>query len=102
MATTAITLDSDQVVAIATQIENDNKQLMQLLTDSKASVDNLSTYWTGGSADATKSSYDSFANKFFQTYYDVLEQYVKFLRTNVATQYTETEKANTQLSDAFK
>lgn len=41
-------------------------------------------------------------SKFFQQYYDVLEQYVKFLRTNVFEQYTQTEQANTTLTDAFK
>lgn len=40
--------------------------------------------------------------QFFQQYYDVLEQYVKFLRTNVFEQYTQTEQANTTLADAFK
>jgi len=102
MAMTQITLDSDQVLAIASQIESDNQQLQQLLNDSKASVDSLSSYWTGKASDETRSSYETFANKFFQTYYDVLNQYVKFLRNNVATQYEQTEQVNTQLADAFK
>ena len=102
MAMTQITIDSEQVLAIASNIENDNQQLHQLLNDSKATVDSLSSYWTGKASDETRASYDSFANKFFQTYYDVLNQYVKFLRTNVASQYEQTEQVNTQLSDAFK
>jgi WXG100 family type VII secretion target len=99
---TQITIDSEQVLGIASQIENDNQQLQQLLNDSKAAVDNLSSYWNGKAADETRSSYDSFAGKFFQTYYDVLNQYVKFLRNNVAAQYEQTEQVNTQLADAFK
>ena len=99
---TQITIDSEQVLAIASQIENDNQQLQQLLNDSKTAVDSLSSYWTGKASDETRSSYDSFAGKFFQTYYDVLEQYTKFLRNNVATQYEQTEQVNTQLADAFK
>lgn len=102
MATSQITLDSEQVLAIASQIENDNRQLQQLLTDSKATVDSLSSYWTGRAAEETRASYDAFAGKFFQTYYDILEQYVKFLRTNVSEQYEQTEQVNTQLADAFK
>jgi WXG100 family type VII secretion target len=102
MATAQITLDSEQVLAIATQIESDNQQLQQLLNDSKATVDSLSSYWTGKAAEETRASYDSFASKFFQTFYDVLNQYVKFLRNNVATQYEQTEQVNTQLADAFK
>jgi WXG100 family type VII secretion target len=102
MAMTQITLDSEQVLAIASQIESDNQQLQQLLSDSKAAVDSLSSYWTGKASDETRSSYESFAGKFFQTYYDVLNQYVKFLRGNVAQQYEQTEQVNTQLADAFK
>ena len=102
MATSQITLDSEQVLAIASQIENDNRQLQQLLTDSKTTIDNLLTYWTGRAAEETRASYDTFAGKFFQTYYDILNQYVKFLRTNVSEQYEQTEQVNTQLADAFK
>ncbi|CDX04958.1 Type VII secretion system ESAT-6-like [Desulfitobacterium hafniense] len=99
---TQITIDSEQVLAIASQIESDNQQLQQLLNDSKATVDSLSSYWMGRASDETRASYESFANKFFQSYYDVLNQYVKFLRNNVAMQYEQTEQVNTQLADAFK
>ena len=102
MAMTGITIDSEQVLAIASRIESDNQQLQKLLEESKATVNSLSSYWTGKAADDTRSSYDSFGNKFFQTYYDVLNQYVKFLRANVADQYSQTEQVNTQLADAFK
>ena len=102
MAMDGITIDTEQVLGIASNIENDNLQLQQLLNDSKTTVDNLTSYWTGTAAENTRSSYDSFAGKFFQTYFDVLNQYVKFLRTNVAAQYEQTENANTQLADAFK
>ena len=96
---TQIILDSEQVLAIASQIENDNQQL---LNDSKLSIDTLFSYWMGPAADETRVSYKSFANKYFQTYYDILEQYVKFLRNNVAAQYEQTEQVNKQLADAFK
>lgn len=102
MATTKIILDSEQVLAIASQIENDNNELLNLLNESKATIDNLASFWSGQAADETRSSYESFASSYFQTYQDILNQYVKFLRTNVAEQYTQTEMANTQLADAFK
>jgi len=95
-------IDSEQVLGIATQIESDNHQLHELLNDSKATINSLSSYWTGMASDETRASYDSFASKFFQSYYDVLDQYVKFLRNNVAAQYEQTEQVNTQLADAFK
>ena len=102
MALSQITIDSEQVLGIATQIENDNQQLQQLLNDSKSTIDSLSSMWTGKAADDTLAAYSSFAGKFFQTYFDVLNQYVKFLRGNVSAQYEQTEQVNVQLADAFK
>ena len=102
MAMTGITIDTNEVLSIASRIESDNQQLRELMNDSKTTVDNLSSMWTGKAADDTRSSYDSFANRFFQQYQDVLQQYVTFLRRNVAEQYSETENVNTQLADAFK
>jgi WXG100 family type VII secretion target len=99
---TQITLDSEQVLGIASQIENDNNELRRLLDDSKATIDALSSYWQGGAADETRNSYDAFSKSYFQTYQDVLTQYVKFLRSNVAEQYSETETFNTKLAEAFK
>ena len=102
MATTQITVDSEQVLSIASQLENDNRELQRLLTDSKAQIDHLASIWTGQASDETRAAYESFAGKFFQQYYDILDQYVKFLRTNVAEQYTQTEQVNVKLADAFK
>jgi WXG100 family type VII secretion target len=102
MAMTGITIDANEVLAIASRIESDNIQLRELLNDSKATVDNLSSFWQGRASDETRAAYESFANRFFQQYQDILNQYVVFLRRNVAEQYTETENINTQLADAFK
>ena len=98
---TRTTVDTDQVLAIAGQIESDNKELQRLLNESKTTLDSLSATWTGAAAEQTRASYGTFAGKFFQEYYEVLDQYVKFLRANVAEQYTETESKNVQLSDQF-
>ena len=100
--TSRITLNSEQVLGIASQIESDNQSLQRLLIESKTTLDNLSSNWTGSAADQTRSAYDTFAAKYFQTYFEVLEQYVKFLRTNVAEQYSQTETSNVKLADAFK
>lgn len=102
MAATRITIDSEQVLAIASQIESDNQELQSLLEQSKTTLDALAAGWTGPAAEQTRASYSTFAGKFFQTYFDVLDQYVKFLRTNVSASYSETETGNIKLSDQFK
>jgi len=99
---TNITLDTAQVLGIASQIESDNQELRRLLNESKATVDSLSSYWEGKASNDTRDSYTGFSNRFFQQYEDILNQYVKFLRTNVAEQYEQTENVNVQLADAFK
>lgn len=97
-----ITLDTEQVLSIATQIESDNKKLKELLETTRSSINSLSATWTGQAADETRSSYESFSEKFFQQYYDILDQYVKFLRNNVSDQYVDGEGTNVKLADAFK
>jgi WXG100 family type VII secretion target len=99
---TQITLSTQDVLAIASQLENDNKQLHELLNNSKSTLDSLSSYWSGTASEATRAEYNSFAGKYFQVYYDILDQYVKFLRTNVVEHYEHTEQVDTQLADAFK
>lgn len=98
---TTITLSTPEVLSIAAQIETDNEKLRELLDKSKSHLDSLSTIWTGEASSATLDSYNTFASKYFQTYYEILDQYVKFLRANVAEDYTETENVDTQLADAF-
>jgi len=97
-----IKVNTDQVAQIASTIEGLNKDLKESLENSKKIVNGLSNTWEGEASQATISSFNEFANKFFQNYYDVIDNYVKFLRTNVDSGYFETETTNTNLSDAFK
>lgn len=97
-----IKVSTAQVADIATQIEGLNEQLSETLTNSKQTIHNLQNTWEGEASESTISSYEEFATKYFQTYHDILDSYVKFLRMNVEQGYFETETANTNLADAFK
>ncbi len=97
-----IKVNTDQVGQIATTIEGLNKDLKESLENSKKIVNDLGNTWEGEASQATISSFNEFANKYFQNYYDIIDNYVKFLRTNVDAGYFETETVNTNLSDAFK
>jgi WXG100 family type VII secretion target len=99
---TSMTIDSEQVRMIATQIETDNTNLKALLDSTKTTIDALGTTWTGQASTATISAYEEFSTKYFASYEDVLAQYVKFLRNNVADQYDEVEKLNASIGDGFK
>ena len=102
MAGNSIRVNTDQVAQIATNIENLNKRLTEELNNSKVTVDQLANVWEGEAAQATISSFDEFAAKYFQNYEDVITQYVQFLRTNIEQGYFDTETQNIGLADAFK
>ena len=102
MAGTGITISTDKVTQVADNLDSLNRQLTEELNETKAAIDSLRNVWSGEAADATISSYDEFASKFFQNYQDVITQYVKFLKTNIAQGYFDVETQNVSLADAFK
>ena len=96
-----IRVNTDQVAQIADTIENLNNQLDEVLRESQQTVRDLSTTWDGEASQETIAAFNTFASKYFDDFYDVIQQYVQFLRVNVESGYFETETANTQLADAF-
>ncbi|MBR4626796.1 MAG: WXG100 family type VII secretion target [Ruminococcus sp.] len=97
-----IQINTDQVSEIASAIESLNKKLTDELNTSRDLITSLGNSWSGEAYEATKSAYNEFATKFFQNYYDVIDNYVKFLRNNVSQGYFDVETRNTNLSEAFK
>ena len=97
-----IKVDTGRVLEIANNLDNLNQDLQTNLKDIQTTINNLSSSWTGNAANATKEAIDSFAKDYFQNYYDLVNQYVEFLRKNVVQGYEETENANTSLADSFK
>ena len=97
-----IKVNTAQVAEIATTIASLNDRLKEKLQESQATVQNLSSTWQGEAADATIDAVNGFAAKYFDNYFDIIDSYVKFLRTNVENGYFETESANTNIADAFK
>lgn len=97
-----ITISTDEVASIASGIETLNRQLLDTLNESQETIKKLGNAWTGEAYQETLKVYTTFAAKYFQTYHDVIDSYVKFLRTNVDAGYVETETANINLADSFK
>ena len=102
MAGNNSTVSTDQVAQIASSLESLNKRLTEELMNSKHTIEQLANVWEGEASQATISSYNEFASKYFQNYEDVITQYVQFLRTNVEQGYFDTETQNIGLADAFK
>lgn len=97
-----VTISTDQVAQIASEIESLNKELTVELNNGKAIIDQLANIWSGEASQATISAFDEFAAKYFQNYEDIINQYVQFLRNNIQQGYVDTETQNTNLAEAFK
>ena len=97
-----IKVNTEQVEQIAGTIESLNSQLSDSLQNGQNTISNLQNTWEGQASEATIGAFNEFAQKYIKEYYDVIDQYVKFLRENVAAGYFQTETANTNLADAFK
>ena len=102
MAGDSVRVNTDQVIEIANELARLNSQLKDKLEDGRKALNGLADIWEGEAAQETISSFDEFANEYFQDYEEIIAQYVGFLRTNVAAGYFETETANISLADAFK
>lgn len=95
-------INTEEIMQIASNIEKLNNELNEKLEESKSTIEGLTNIYQGEAAENTISSYNTFASKYFQTYKDILQNYVKFLRTNVAEDYVKVETKNIQLSESFK
>lgn len=101
MASDKMRVDTGQVLQIASEIERLNGELSQQLTDSKTAIDNLANIWQGDAATQTVTAFDDFATKYFQSYEDIINQYVTFLKNNVSSGYDTVETSNVNLADSF-
>ncbi|MBQ6040246.1 MAG: WXG100 family type VII secretion target [Oscillospiraceae bacterium] len=97
-----ITVNTDQVKEIAAALSALNTKLRDTLNESQATITGLSRVWTGEAFEATKAAFDSFAQRYFQQYQEVIESYVRFLNNQVSEGYFQVETANTQAAEAFK
>lgn len=95
-------LDTAQVAGIAAQIRQLNRELEEVLNSTQSKMNSLSSSWTGAAADAAIGSYNSFAQNYFQEYKSLIDDYAKFLETNVSEDYTAIEKGNVAAAEALK
>lgn len=97
-----IKIDTAQVVQIADKMASLNDELQQTLESAKKTITNLNLVWEGEAANSTIDAINEFSAKYFQSYYNLIDNYVAFLRKTVSEGYEQAETANTSLSEAFK
>lgn len=96
-----ISITPEEVLSIANNIANLNNKLQETLEATRTNVQSLSNSWSGEAASATISAFNSFADKYFASYKEMLDRYVTYLRNNVAGGYSEGENINKKLADAI-
>lgn len=89
----------EEVLSYANTLKSLNVQLAEILTSSKTQVDSLKGSWTGVASEATISAFNGFANKYFENYQQMIDNYVQFLTKNVAESYAQTQKINTKIAE---
>ena len=92
-----IKITPEKVRGYASQIRSLNNQLAEILNSSKAQITGLQGSWTGEAAEATISAFNGFANKYFENYQKMIDNYAQFLEQNVAESYAQTQKINAQI-----
>ncbi len=94
-------IKTEEILSLATKIENNNNKIHETLKAVKTEVDNLSKSWSGAAASSTQSAVEAFANEYYDKYKKMIEQYVDYLRTNAAAGYEETESGNENIGQGF-
>lgn len=94
-----ITIDPNEVMSIASNMASLNQDLKEKLESTQKKVNSLADVWTGTAASSTIDSFNSFASKYYETYYDLIDQYVIFLKRNVAEAYPEIDAQIAKLGE---
>lgn len=94
-----MTISPEEVLSIAGTLRTLNNQLEQTLTTTKQQVEGLGSSWTGAAADATIGAFNSFANKYFSNYKELIDAYIRFLEQNVAGSFAGVTQIGVKLAD---
>lgn len=97
-----IRISTEEVNLSASSIEHLNNKLNDKLLESQAAIKALGQTWEGEAYDATLASFNTFAGKYFESYKELIDDYVKFLREKVGEGYFKTEVKNEELASLFQ
>ena len=98
MAGDRIVIKTEQVSATADRMDRLREELASELQASRRTVNSLREIWRGQAAEKTISSFNAFADRYYEQYQETIKRYTAFLRQNIEAGYIETERANTSLA----
>jgi uncharacterized protein YukE len=94
-------VSTSQIGAVADKMDRLNKDLHDVLKRSEKYMNDLQKSWEGKASSETISGYQSFAKKYFESYQEMIDAYVVFLRKQVQTNYFDAEKQNINVATRF-
>ena len=86
-----INISLDEVRQAAETVSALNQSLDQRLREIQKDMKSLQDSWSSTAATTIQAKFDTYAQKYFDTYRDVIDSYVAFLRKTVADNYDQTE-----------
>ena len=95
-------LSTKDIEKIAEEMGKANKDLKKELKETDNIMKKLEKSWDSPAYRESKKAFSNFAKKYSEQYEKLIDQYVKFLKTNVSEGYKKTEKANRNLADQYK
>lgn len=98
----SIVVNSDEVSKIADELEKGNKDLKKELDKTSEIMINLQKSWDSSAYKESNKAFQKFYADYSESYNDIINGYIQFLRTNVSSGYVSTEKSNIDLASQYK
>ena len=95
-------IDSEDVSAIASELEGLNDDMDDVLQDSLKMMEALRSVWQGNDAEETITAYETHASKYFEEFKSAVEEYVTFLKRQVSEGIINVSNVNKSSIDTFK
>lgn len=86
-----INISLDEVRQAAQTVSTLNKTLESRLNEISNDMKSLQNSWKSAAASTIQDKFTGYAQKYFDTYRDVIDSYVEFLNKTVADNYEQTE-----------
>lgn len=97
-----IKIITDLIISTAEEIAVINKSIKEDFEDVKRAMGKLDSSWDGKAATEAMQCFNSINAQFGETRYNIMDNYVNFLRQYVAPSYENAENVNVKLAEAFK
>ena len=97
-----IKVNTRAVGLFADNLKGVNNRIRDRLPQLNNSVKSLDNVWDGPAASAVMAKFGEIKGKYESERYKAIDNYVKFLKTQIGEGYEQTEDVNTKLAEQFK